>query len=350
MSLVGAMILTAVVLQDAYPPGEHRHPANVVYPGALGPSAAVFRADFPGEELPDAIGHDGQQFYAIARQPMHLEEVAPDVDRPHYRLQRIAFPVLVWMLYPPGGGTGLVVATVMIGAVALAAGAFATGRLSVQLGGPRWMALVFCLLPGAYTTLRISTADTLALAAAIGAIVLSLAGRHRWAVASAVLAVLAKESMWLIVAGHALWRRDRAGAALAGIPALAGGAWWLTLRVLVKDSSEGVTEFVLPFVGIADSLELWLRGEHLIAATSVTLAFGLGVLALVRVGLSHPLGWAILIQLMFLPWLNINVLGLSFNGSRMTMPLLVLGLVTVIADERTRGRQTPATPSPAARA
>lgn len=346
LALVGSSIITAVVLFDAYSPGEHHHPANVVYPGDSGPSSAVFRADFPGEELPDGLGHDGQQFYAIARQPMHPVGVAPDLDRPHYRLQRIAFPLLVSLLHPSGGGVGLVAATVAIGAIALAAGAFATGVLSMQLGGPRWMAFLFCLVPGAYTTLRISTADTLALGAAIGAIALSLAGRHRWAVASASLAVLTKESMWLVLAGHALWRRDRTGAALAGVPALLGAAWWVSLRVLVEDSSEGVTEFVLPFVGLADSMGLWLGGEHPVAAMSVALAFECGLLALVRVGLDHPLGWPILFQLLLIPCLNINVIGLTFNATRVTMPLIVLAFLAVVANERNRIRESAAAPPP----
>ncbi len=346
LALVGATIVTATVLFDAYPPGEHHHPANVVHPGKVGPSAAVFRADFPGEDLPDTLGHDGQQFYAIARQPLHPVRVAPDLDRPRYRLQRIAFPLLVSLLHPGGGGGGLVAATVVVGAIALAAGAFATGILSLQLGGPKWMALLFCLMPGAFAALRISTADTLALGAAIGAIALSLAGRHRWAVASAALAVLAKESLWLVLAGHALWRRDRAGAALAGIPALLGGAWWVFLRVLVVDNSEGVTEFVLPFTGLAHSMmERWMNGEHLVAAMSLALAFECGVLALLRVGLDHPLGWPILLQLILLPFLSTSVLGPTFNATRMTMPLIVMAFVAMVADERKRLRADATAPS-----
>src|SRR5690348_7272434 len=73
---------------------------GLVDPGLRGPSVAVFRHDFPGKRLPDDEGHDGQQFYAIARQPMHPTAAARDLDRPRYRLQRILLPVLAWALHP----------------------------------------------------------------------------------------------------------------------------------------------------------------------------------------------------------------------------------------------------------
>lgn len=344
-SITGSMIVTILVVLGTYG-HDDPHPAQIVHPAADGPSAAVFVADWPDEPLDPGIGHDGQQFYAIARQPMHLDAVAPALDRPHYRLQRIAFPVLVWALHPFGGGGGLVVATVVIGGLALMAGGIAAGWLSVQLGGPPWLALVFPLVPGALATMRISTADTLALAAALSAIAFSLSGRHRWAVPAGVLSVLAKESGWLLLLGLAVWRRDRHGAALAAIPAMIAGSWWIWLRLAVDDQSEGVTEFVLPFVGIAEAMEaLWWNGEQLLAATTVVASLALGVLALTKVGLRHSLGWPILIQLLFLPWLNIDVLGLNDNASRMTMPLLVLAIVTLVG--HAPGALTPPRAAPA---
>ena len=337
LAVLAASLTTALALYDADRPGAH--PARIVHPGEDGPSAAVFLEDFPDDALPEGIGHDGQQFYAIARQPMHLDEVAPDLDRPRYRLQRMAYPLLVWALHPQGGGEGLITATVVVGFAALVAGGVATGVLSTQLGGPPALALVFPLLPGAFMTMRISTADTLALAAGLGAIALSLAGRHRWAVASGVLAVLAKESTWLLLLGVALWRRDRRGIVLAAVPAIAAGSWWAALHLLVDDTSEGVTEFTLPFVGLWDSVQYWLDGNTAFAHIVVPLAFVIGIWALVRVGIRHPLGPAIALQLAFLPLLNLNVLGLDANGSRMTMPLTILAVIALVAWFRTGGAE-----------
>src|ERR671919_468424 len=47
---------------------------------------------------------------AIARDPMHLHDVADHLDRPRYRLQRPLYPLLAWLLHPGGGGMGLVLA------------------------------------------------------------------------------------------------------------------------------------------------------------------------------------------------------------------------------------------------
>src|SRR5690348_14494095 len=74
LALAGSAIVLALVLVDVARYGAN--PVSLVQPGADGPSAAAFARDFPETELPDGLGHDGQQFYAIARQPMHLHAVA----------------------------------------------------------------------------------------------------------------------------------------------------------------------------------------------------------------------------------------------------------------------------------
>lgn len=343
VGILAAAVAAALLSAAAIASSNHiDHPAAIVHPGADGPSAPAIEADFLDHPLPDGLGHDGQQFYAIARQPMHLDQVAPHLDRPRYRLQRIAQPLLVWALHPQGGGDGLITATVVVGVLSLGALAIAIGALSVQVGGSPLLALLPLALHGAFMAMRLSTADNLALAAALGAMALSLSGRHRLAVASGVLAVLAKESSWLMLLGLALWRRDRRGVELAAVPAAVGAAWWVALRFLVDDHSAGVTEFSLPFLGLWRSVQWWMDGRTVFAHYVVPAALVLGLWALVRVGLRHPLGPAIAIQLAFLPLLNRDVLALDANGSRMTMPLTVLAAVALLAHLRT-GRSPAAT-------
>ena len=300
---------------------------NLLKPGADGPSADVIHRDFPDAALPPGLGHDGQQYYAVARQPMHLDQAARSLDRPRYRLQRIAFPALVWALHPAGGGDGLLWATFAVGVAAIVAGTYATGALSVRLGGSPWLGLVFTMAPATMLTLLLSLADSLALAAVIAAVVAYLAGRPRLALVPAVIGVLAKESLLLILIGFALGRRDRESVRLAVVPGLAAAAWWVALRFLVDAHSAGVIEFTYPFGGLIESLPGWLDGKFPIAFASVLLSLVFGVLVLVRVGLRHPLGWAIAIQLAFIPFLGPDVLGLDANGTRMTTPLLVLAAV-----------------------
>ncbi len=146
LALVSAAFTTTSAIKAANLLGTH--PARMVFPGAEGPSARVFLEDFPNAKLPPGLGHDGQQFYAIARQPLHPNRIAPDLDRPRYRLQRIAFPLLVWMIHPHGGGKGLITATILVGALSLFAGGMATGLLSLKLGGPHVANTGVCSLAG----------------------------------------------------------------------------------------------------------------------------------------------------------------------------------------------------------
>ncbi|MBK6856655.1 MAG: hypothetical protein IPG97_08950 [Microthrixaceae bacterium] len=135
LAVLGALLLGYGAYRNAFIPGVH--PANVVNPGAQGPSARAILHDFPDDPLPPGLGHDGQQYYAVARDPFHLDRVAEHLDRPRYRLQRMAFPLTAWALHPGGGGDGLVLAIFITGVVAVLAGAMATGHLSLALGeGP----------------------------------------------------------------------------------------------------------------------------------------------------------------------------------------------------------------------
>lgn len=63
-----------------------------------GPSVRVVQRDFPGARLPSGVGLDGQQYYAMAREPLHPIAVSQQLDRPRYRLQRPLFPILAWAL------------------------------------------------------------------------------------------------------------------------------------------------------------------------------------------------------------------------------------------------------------
>lgn len=341
LATLGALLLGFLVHRNAFVAGTH--PANVVHPGAEGPSARAIESDFPGHELPEGLGHDGQQFYAMARSPLDLDEASNHLDRPHYRLQRIAYPMTAAMLHPTGGGEGLVLAMFATGVVAVFAGAAATGLLSVRLGGGPLATLVFLLAPGAWFALRFSTADTYALAAAIAALWLSTSGRLRWATAAAVLAVLAKESLILLPLGLFLHHRDRAHLPLVAVPAAVAGAWWIVLRALVPDHSEGVVEFTYPFGGITSAIRHWADGGAPFAMVAVLFSMTFAVLSLVKAGRSHPLAPAIAIQLAFLTLLGHDVLALDANGTRMTMPLLVLSALAWATTGAKAPRETPRT-------
>jgi hypothetical protein len=323
LALAGSFVVLALVMVDVQRHGGG-NPVSLIQPGADGPSAEAFARDFPETELPDGLGHDGQQFYAIARQPMHLEEVSEHLDRPRYRLQRPLLPWLAWAIHPGGGGVGLIYAFLLVGFAALVLGGVSLGAISASLGGPTWPALAFPLLPGGYVCLRIGVADTLSVALALLAIALALRSRWGLAVLAGVLAVLAKEVSVLLLVGFALARRDRRSALLAGIPLLAGAAWWAALVALLPDGGGRVDEIVAPFVGLADSARVWFDGDDIPAALAVVATLGLAVAALVKRGWSHPFAPATALQAAFVCVLGRNVVAYNLNGPRATMALAAL--------------------------
>lgn len=330
LALIGTLLAATAVLIDLDTRG-NRNPLSFIEPAEEGPSVAVFHLDFPQQELPHGIGHDGQQFYAIARQPMHLDAVAPQLDRPQYRLQRPLLPWLAWLMHPQGGGRGLVWALFAVEILAMFIGGIAFGALSLSIGGPVWLAAIFPLLPGSVASARITGADALATALVVAA--LACAMRNRWAAAVvlAVAAVLAKEPVLLVLVGYALWRRDRRGVAIAAVPAAVAAGWALWLRYEVPASGRQVQEFTWPFGGLWDSLHLWVHGHEVFALVTVVGALVLAGIGLTRHRLDWPLGWALALEVAFTLVLGINVVGLNFNGTRTTLPLQALVVLALVA-------------------
>lgn len=328
-ALVGTTVLLTVVLVDL-----HRHggdnPVSFIQPGPDGPSTEVIARDFPELDQPAGLGLDGQMYYAMARDPLHLDRAATDLDAPRYRLQRPLLSWLGWSLHPSGGGVGLVLALFVVGLTGILLGAVATGVLSTTLRGPPWLAAVFPLLPGAYWSLRVTVSDALALALALTAIALAARNRHVPAVAVAVLAVLAKEPVILVLAGWALHRRTRRDLLVLLVPGLVAAAWMGWLHTTLPADPERPSDLALPFTGLFHAWTgLWSHGQELVGMACTLTGFGLGTLSLVRRGVRHPLGWAIAIQLAFLSIMGSNPLGINFGGTRMAMAVTVLAVLAL---------------------
>lgn len=298
-----------------------------------GPAAAVVMGDLPEIPAMDGVGHDGPMFYAVARAPMHIDEVSQSLDRPAYRLQRPLYPVLAWALHPSGGGPGLLAAMIVVGVLALFSGGVAAGALSMALRGPYWMAFVFPMLPGATMSLRLSVSDALAAGCVLWAIVLSLRERHLPATVLAVAAVLAKEPVFLLLVGFSIWRRDRPGVLLSAVPAAVAGSLFLYLQVVAPEGiHDQVIEFGLPFRGLWRAADHWLTTtEGVLAAASVLGALGATAWVAFRRGFSHPLTWSLVLSAALLCLLNATVLGLHRNGTRTALPVLAVGLVALFA-------------------
>ncbi len=307
---------------------------GLVDTGPHDPEGPVMHHDMPSYPELAGGGHDGADFYVIARQPMHPTKAAAELDRPRYRLQRIGFPWLVWVLHPTGGGLGLIWSMFAVGVAGVLAGCVASGALSMRLGGPAWPALAFALVPGTFESLRISTPDPLAFAFVLWALYFLLRRRLWWAVLFGVAAGLTKETGLLFLFGFLLWRRDRDALIATAIPTAVVGAWWLWLRHLFPHVSNQVQEFVSPLSGWSDAIKFWGRGYEPIGMVSAVAAVVVCVLALAVGRLRHPFGWSILLSLLMFVVLSANTLGPERNAGRTTLGAFVLAVI-VLATYRT---------------
>jgi hypothetical protein len=290
----------------------------------------LLRQDFPDDPQFDRGQHDGPMFYAIAKSPFDTTTAAQSLDFPRYRLQRPLFPWLSRLLYLPGSGPGLVWAMFLVGAASVFVGSIGLGAISTTLGGSPLVALAVGLLPGTLQSLRITTADTLSLALLLVALALSLRGHTKGAVLLAVLCVLAKETALTSLVGFAVWRRDRWGAAIAGVPILVAGAWALYLRRAVPFGEGTLLDWDLPFQGLYDASKLWLTGDNVLTMICVIGGVAISAIGLYKAGLDHPLSFAVLANLAILVVFNVDVIGLDRNSTRITMPLLALA-ITLLA-------------------
>ncbi len=262
LALVGSVLVLTLVLVDVARYGGN--PVSLVQPGAEGPSAEVFARDFPETELPDGLGHDGQQFYAD-RPPADARRRGGAGPGPSPLPAAAAAPPVagVGRCTRPAAASVSSTRSCWSGFGALVVGGASLGAISVTLGGRTWPALVFPLLPGGYVCLRISVADTLSVALALLAIALALRSRWRTAILAAVLAVLAKEVAVILLLGFAVWRRDRRSAALVGVPlARRCGVVGRRCTCCCPTVGDGSTRSWPPFAGLARQRTDLARGRR----------------------------------------------------------------------------------------
>lgn len=341
---IGVLLLLVWVMVDVSRYGGS-NPVSLIQPGTQGPSTEVIAADFPEIEQPESTGLDGQQYYAIARDPLHLDETAAHLDNPRYRLQRPLLPWLAWAAQPTGGGIGLVWALFLVGLVGIVIGSVASGVLATIWRGPPWVAAVFPLLPGAWWSLRVTVSDALALGLALAAIALAARNRHAAAVAVGVLAVLAKEPAILLLLGWALHRRTRRDVALVAVPAAAIVAWMGWLALQLPPDTDRAQDLGLPFVGLVQAFtDVWSQGNELVGMACTLGGLVVGGLALWKRGLRHPLGWALAIQLAFLLVMGVNPTSVNFGATRMAMPAMMVA-VLALATPRAAAPARDASPS-----
>ena len=220
--------------------------------------------------LAPRLGHDGQAYFLLALDPLLIDQDRFVVlDDPAYRAQRILYPALVGFfgLLPP---KVVVWTLVVVNIVAMGLGSVWTAGLAAHMGKSSWLGLSFALNIGMISELRIDGGGIVAWAAAVAGLLALSRGRRATAAFWFLAAVLARETMMLVVAGAAFaeWRVRRPFRLIALVPLVSLFAWtgWVVVRLgLPQDALS--QNLGIPFAGLAAAVGGWRPVEVLVAAS-----------------------------------------------------------------------------------
>jgi hypothetical protein len=258
-----------------------------------------------------SLGYDGQFIYYIARDPAP-QRVAPLLDEPAYRYQRILLPLLARLL-ALGSPDRIPWTILLVGLLAQTAGAFLVGELLAGWGVSRWYALVYGLGAGFALAVRLDLPEPLAYALAAGGLLAAQRGRPRAAAALLGLALFAKEvailfvvPLWIEQVFGQRWKEAGWTALIGLVPYTMFQGWlWLVFgRPGLGSGGWMATPFeVIPFMGLVRIFEV--SPAYFVAMLVV---FGPAVV------LPAAWLWVAATRRMLRPEINVVVLGAWFNA------------------------------------
>ena len=198
-------------------------------------------------------GHDGHVYYAIALDPSGYR-VAESMGHAGYRYRRILFP-LVSSLGGILGGSALLYS--MIAWTILSAGVASgvTAAIAVRWSRSEWITLAVLLNPGVWLSIRLLTADTLALALMVVGL-FYVTSRFKLATGSFALSVLAKDVFLLTPVGLAVSKERRRWL----LPIISGAlllGWSLWLEADMGTALSPRGNLAIPFTGIVRASDTW---------------------------------------------------------------------------------------------
>jgi hypothetical protein len=249
-------------------------------------------------------GNDGQQFLALALDPLQLEPgTSAAVDNPIYRGKRLLFPLLAWIL--GFGQPGVIVWTLgLINVACIGVAAAVVARWAqLEQRSPQW-GLAVLALPAYWITLSLNTADLLATTLMLMAALAWKQQRFGAASGSLSAALLTRETAllaWVATGASALQeRRWRWLVPLALVPL---PLWVLTAGLrsrfpAVADGALATIHFTWPFGGILRKLAqlvglVALPGVQLSGTERIfdALCFGLWLSTLACLAVACWCGW-----------------------------------------------------------
>lgn len=294
----------------------------------------------PGAVIATQTGYDGQYFWALARDPLLLEQrTVSAFAHQGFRLQRVAYPALAFLL---AGGNAAALPWTLLGlnVLLILAITVAVSDHARRLGRSGWWGLCAGWLPGLSFALLADLSDALAVATMLGGVIAWRSGR-RWVAAGLLsVAVLAREPMLLTVlaitaevgiaaraAGHGrrwLHALARGMWPVAVVPVLAFAVWQAYVHVRWGGSTSAPwSAFAPPLSAVVAEIRRALHESPLIAGwdlaylTLMLAAMGLAVDRVRR----HPAAEEIA-ALLFALILPVLVFGDDMSYTRLSAPLL----------------------------
>ena len=203
-------------------------------------------------------GYDGQFTYYMSRE-LRPQVVAPHLDVPQYRYERILMSALVRLL-SLGNQAAIPWLLPLVGVLAQFAGTWIVAKLLQGWGVNPWYAMVYGFYAGFTLTVRLDMPEPLAYALVAGALLMEQREKRLGAWVLYGLALFAKEVTAVFVAAQFLaliserrWKDAISLGIIAGIPYLIFQVWlWSVFgKPGIVSGGAGVTPFELvPFMGL----------------------------------------------------------------------------------------------------
>lgn len=305
-------------------------------------ASEIIADQIPDIPMTDGLGHDGQLYYLVGLDltarfiPEQLQKQEPV----GYRYRRIAYPATS-SLFGTVGGEGLVWGMVIVNTLSVGLAAGATAAIAQLSGISTWVALAVVLNPGVWLSSLLSTADNLALALCLLAVLALLQRRIVALILALAAAALTKEVAIVSAVGIAgyLWRTGQARRSISvvALSALPLALWTAYLALALGPPFESGGSLSLPILGLLRGMMIWPEQRvQEIAFSLLMLAavFGAAVALLKKTNT--------LWKWMIAPWLVVALVSshliwdLGNNAVRVFSILIVLVVLALLDSRRMR--------------